>query len=55
MDKTLERIDDFEAKKVMKHGSRATKICPQCGEEVKAEAKICRFYRYEFPQRNEGA
>ena len=25
-----------------------TKICPQCAEEVKAAAPICRFCRYEF-------
>jgi hypothetical protein len=50
MEKTLERIDDFEAKKVTNHGSRAAKTCPQCAEEVKAEAKICRFCGYEFPQ-----
>lgn len=25
-----------------------TKICPQCAEEVKAAALICRFCRYEF-------
>ena len=29
--------------------STATKVCPQCAEEVKAAAKICRFCRYEFP------
>jgi hypothetical protein len=27
----------------------STKMCPQCAEMVKAEAKICRFCRYEFP------
>lgn len=26
----------------------ATKICPDCAEEVKAAARICRFCRYEF-------
>jgi len=26
----------------------AEKKCPQCAEMVKAEAKICRFSRYEF-------
>jgi hypothetical protein len=30
--------------------SRGTKTCPQCSEEVKAAAKICRYCRYEFPQ-----
>jgi hypothetical protein len=54
MDKTLERMDDLEAKKVTNHGSRPTKICPQCAEQIKAEAKICRFFRYEFPQGSEG-
>ncbi len=29
-----------------------TKICPDCAEEVKAAARICRFCRYEFePER----
>lgn len=26
----------------------ATKICPQCAEQVKAAALICRFCRFEF-------
>lgn len=25
-----------------------TKRCPDCGEDVRAEARICRFCRYEF-------
>jgi hypothetical protein len=33
--------------------SKATKVCPQCAEEVKLAAKICRFCRYEFPQTEE--
>lgn len=27
-----------------------TKVCPQCAEEVRAAAKICRFCRFEFPE-----
>ena len=29
-------------------------IRPQCAEEVKGAAKICRFCRYEFPHGSEG-
>ncbi len=29
---------------------KATKTCPDCAEEVKAAARICRFCRYEFDQ-----
>jgi hypothetical protein len=28
--------------------SRATKRCPQCAEDVLAEARMCRYCRYEF-------
>lgn len=28
---------------------RATKRCPMCAEDVWADARICRFCRYEFP------
>lgn len=26
----------------------ATKVCPDCAEEVRVEARICRFCRHEF-------
>lgn len=29
-------------------GEPETKVCPQCAEEVKAAAKICRFCQYQF-------
>ena len=29
--------------------SEGTKRCPDCAEDVKVEARICRFCRYEFP------
>lgn len=28
--------------------TQGTKVCPQCAEEVKAAARICRFCRHEF-------
>jgi hypothetical protein len=27
---------------------RAMKLCPDCAEEVKADARVCRFCRHEF-------
>jgi hypothetical protein len=27
-----------------------TKVCPDCAEEVKAAARICRFCRHKFEQ-----
>jgi len=30
--------------------SGSVKKCPKCAEEVKAEAQVCRFCKYEFPQ-----
>jgi len=27
----------------------ALKKCPKCAEQVKSEAKVCRFCSYEFP------
>jgi hypothetical protein len=32
-----------------------TKVCPQCAEEVKAAALICRFCRYEFAPLPDGS
>jgi hypothetical protein len=26
------------------------KTCPDCAEQVKAEARVCRFCRHEFPE-----
>ena len=36
-------------------GDTQTKVCPQCAEEVKAAALICRFCRYEFKALHEPA
>lgn len=27
---------------------RSVKVCPQCAEEVKRDAQVCRFCGYEF-------
>ena len=32
---------------------RVMKRCPDCAEDVRAEARICRFCRYEFPPQPE--
>jgi Uncharacterised protein family UPF0547 len=46
----LQFDDNDNDEQVRDLDSTATKVCPQCAEEVKAAAKICRFCRYEFPQ-----
>lgn len=28
--------------------ARGMKLCPDCAEEVRADARICRFCRHEF-------
>jgi len=40
----------FKQKNQEKKQVAGLKKCPQCAEEVKKEALICRFCRYEFPQ-----
>ena len=35
---------------VIGYSPSTLKKCPKCAEEVKAEALICRFCGYEFPQ-----
>jgi hypothetical protein len=32
----------------LRGGEAVTKVCPQCAEEVKAAAKVCRFCQYAF-------
>ena len=50
MDETSKRIDEIETKLIPNNSSKLTKICPQCAQNIEAEAKLCGFCRYQFRQ-----
>ncbi|MDD3050366.1 MAG: hypothetical protein PHR06_04405 [Candidatus Cloacimonetes bacterium] len=48
----IRKVYTDEPTSINEQQKQLTKICPQCAEEVKLEARICRYCRYEFTEKD---